>query len=233
MTTHLLEVRDLGRQSEGTWLLREISFSLQTGKLMVVMGPSGSGKSTLLRMLNRLDEPSSGSILLDGVDITTLPPQSLRRRVGMVMQSPHLFPETVADNIRFGPLQRGKQLSDEDVERLLSQVGLAGFGERSIKKLSGGEAARVSLARTLANEPELLLLDEPTAALDEAMSREIEALIAGLLQENGYTAIWITHHVEQAKRLAEQVLLLDQGRCKALGGVELLQQDSSIHGKMG
>lgn len=208
----ILEARQLGRCVDGKWVLRDISFALEEGECLAVMGPSGAGKSSLLRLLNKLDEPTEGTIILAGKDSHTIPPQELRRRVGMVMQAPHLFPGDIADNIRFGPRLQGRELTDEEVAKQLEAVGLSGMAGRSVEQLSGGEAARVSLARTLANTPEVLLLDEPTASLDEARSVEIEALIVALLQEHQMAAIWVTHSQKQAIRVSERMLHLEQGR---------------------
>jgi putative ABC transport system ATP-binding protein len=182
------------------------------GTVVAIVGPSGSGKSSFLRLLNRLDEPTSGTVYLDGVDYRSLPPQELRRQVGMLMQSPHLFPGTVADNLRFGPQQRGEELPQATVDELLERVGLAGYAGRDVANLSGGEAQRVSLARTLANRPQVLLLDEPTSALDEAMQREVEALICSIINEGGLTCLIVTHDQAQARRMASHAMTMEEGR---------------------
>jgi len=184
------------------------------------VGPSGAGKSSLLRLLVRLDEPSAGTVFLDGVDYRQLPPRDLRRRVGLVAQRAALFPGTVTYNVRFGPSQRGRELSQGRVEELLSGVGLSGFAGRDVANLSGGEAQRVGLARTLANEPEILLLDEPTSALDEASREGVEELIGSIIRENQLTCLMVTHDVAQARRMAEHALVLRQGRVAEKGPVE-------------
>lgn len=171
----------------------------------------------MLRLLNRLDEPTSGTVLLDGIDYRTLSPRDLRRRVGMVMQRPYLFPGTVAESIRFGPRQVDEVLDDGAVETMLEQVELAGFGSRRIDKLSGGEAQRVSIARTLANRPAALLMDEPTSALDEALARQVEELIAGIVRERHLTCLFVTHNRAQARRIADRVLVIDRGSVAAIG----------------
>ena len=138
------------------WIFGEI---LMARVVTMLIGASGAGKSSFLRLLNRLDEPTGGTIRLDGRDYRELAPRDLRRRVGMVMQSANLFPGTVAANVGFGPLQRGETLLPGQIDALLERVGLAGYQERDVSNLSGGEAQRVSLARTMANAPQTLLLD--------------------------------------------------------------------------
>jgi putative ABC transport system ATP-binding protein len=137
----------------------------------------------------------------------------------MVMQSPYLFPGTVAENIRFGPRQREEELPQESIEQLLERVGLVGYAERDVSNLSGGEAQRVSLARTLANSPEVLLLDEPTSALDEATQRDVEDLILGIIREQGFTCLLITHDTDQARRMATHVIVLEVGKLVSFGPV--------------
>ena len=136
-------------------------------------------------------------------------PRELRRKLGMVTQRPYLFPGTVADNLRFGPAQRGETLPPESIEELLSQVGLKDYAARDVANLSGGEAQRVSVARTLANSPLVLLLDEPTSALDEAAKLEVEAAIQKVVRNQGLTCVMVTHDVAQAVRLASRALVLD------------------------
>ena len=179
---------------------------------MAIVGPSGSGKTSLLRLLNRLDEPTSGTVFVEGIDYRNLEPRELRRKLGMVTQRPYLFPGTVAENLRFGPAQRGEVLTQQTIEDLLSQVGLKGYSERDVANLSGGEAQRVSVARTLANTPLVLLLDEPTSALDEVAKLEVESSIQRVVREHGLTCVIVTHDLAQAGRLAERALLLESGR---------------------
>src|ERR1700690_420304 len=158
-TAAVLRTEHLGRRVGHTTIVGDISLGVRHGELMGIVGPSGSGKSSFLRLLNRLDEPTSGTVFLEGQDYRQLPPRELRRRVGMVTQRPFLFPGNVAGNIRFGPLQRGEVVADKDIAQLLERVGLPGFAGREVANLSGGEQQRVSLARALANHPDILLLD--------------------------------------------------------------------------
>jgi len=207
-----LRAEKLGRSVPGKILVADATFEVGSGETLAIVGPSGSGKSSLLRLLNRLDEPTTGTVYIDGVDYRQIPPRELRRRVGMVLQRPYLFPGSVADNLQFGPRQRGHELSAQALEELLVGVGLAGFGSRDVANLSGGEAQRVSFARALANSPEALLLDEPTSALDEAAKKEVEVLIRKIGQERGLACVLVTHDVAQAARLAERVLVLETGQ---------------------
>ena len=208
----VLRAESLGRSVPGKVLVADASFGVLKGETVAIVGPSGSGKSSLLRLLNRLDEPTSGTVHLGGTDYRQIAPRELRRRVGMVMQRPFLFPGTVADNLQFGPRQRGAELSTRVVEELLAGVLLGGFETRNVANLSGGEAQRVSFARALANSPEALLLDEPTSALDEEAKREVETVIQGIGQRQGVACVLVTHDAGQAARLGQRVMLLESGR---------------------
>jgi putative ABC transport system ATP-binding protein len=207
-------------------LVQDVSVKVLPGEIVAIVGPSGAGKSSFLRLLNRLDEPTSGTVLLKSVDYRTLPPQELRRRVGMVMQTAYLFPGTVAANIAFGPGQRGEALDADRIASLLARVGLGGFADRDVGHLSGGEAQRVALARTLANAPEVLLADEPTSALDEASVRGIEELILDIVQERQMSCVIVTHNRAQAARLAARTMVMEAGRLVAFGpSREVLHDD--------
>ena len=216
----VLRAENLGRSVPGKVLVSAASFQVRKSETLAIVGPSGSGKSSLLRLLNRLDEPTSGTVYLHATDYRQIPPREVRRRVGMVLQRPFLFPGKVADNLQFGPKQRGQDLSAADIEELLTGVGLAGFESRDVSNLSGGEAQRVSFARALANSPEALLLDEPTSALDQAAKRDVETLIRRIGQEHGIACVLVTHEIEQAARLAERALILESGQIVRSGPVE-------------
>jgi putative ABC transport system ATP-binding protein len=135
----------------------------------------------------------------------------------MVMQRAYLFPGSVAENVAFGPRQHGESISGEAIDDLLTQVGLAGYANRNALTLSGGEAQRVAITRALANQPEVLLLDEPTSALDEAARRDVEALLASLVRQRHLTCVWVTHSMEQARAVADKVLVIGAGRMTAYG----------------
>ncbi|MGA8150958.1 MAG: ATP-binding cassette domain-containing protein [Terriglobales bacterium] len=209
----------LGRVVGSRVLIEDASFEVSSGEMLAIVGPSGAGKSSLLRLMNRLDEPTSGTVFVEGVDYREIAPRELRRKLSIVMQRPYLFPGTVEENLRFGPLQRGEVLPAEETAKLLDRVGLQGYASRDVANLSGGEAQRVSLARTLANSPLALLLDEPTSALDESSKLETEALIQEIVQERRLTCIIVTHDTAQARRLAGRALLVEAGRIARAGPV--------------
>ena len=173
----VLRAEGLGRSVPGKILVADATFDIRRGEALAIVGPSGSGKTSLLRLLNRLDEPTSGTVLLDGADYRRIAPRDLRRRVGMVSQRPYLFSGTVAENLRFGARQRGEELPADRIDELLAGVGLAEYAGRNVANLSGGEAQRVSFARTLANAPEVLLLDEPTSRA-ECLVTDVNGIFA-------------------------------------------------------
>lgn len=204
-------------------LLAEISCTFAAGRISALIGPSASGKSSLLRLLNRLDEPTSGRILLAGSDIRQLAPQQLRRRVGLVLQKAYLFDETVLDNLRrpFGYWQQPVPAADDArLRHCLEQVQLAPqVLTRPARQLSGGEQQRVSLARTLLGEPEVLLLDEPTSALDRPMADRLALMLRQLCRARQLALVLVTHDLRLVAQLADQLLFLQQGRLCEQGPV--------------
>jgi len=221
----MLETQDLSRAVRDKVLVSDISVQVQPGEVLAVVGASGAGKSSFLRLLNRLDEPTGGTVRLKGQDYRELTPRDLRRRVGMVMQMAYLFPGTVAANIAFGPWQRGERLAAEQIDALLERVGLPGYQARDVSNLSGGEAQRVSLARTLANAPEALLLDEPTSALDDVSARGIEDLVLNIVRERRMTCVIVTHNTAQAHRIADRTMILEAGQLVTIGPTKEVLHD--------
>jgi putative ABC transport system ATP-binding protein len=188
----------------------------------VVAGPSGAGKSTLLRCCNRLEAPTSGRVELRGVDVSTLDPLPLRRRVGMVFQRPTPFPGSVLENLRVA----APGLTEDGGAAALHDVGLdPTFATRAATELSGGEAQRVCLARTLVTEPEVVLLDEVTSSVDPAARRGLEDLARGLAGR-GVAVLWVTHDLAQLRRLADQVIVLVGGRVAYDGAAARLDADA-------
>ncbi len=181
-----------------------------------LFGSSGSGKSTLLRLCNRLEVPTRGRVLFCGKDIASLDPLALRRRVGMCFQRPTPFPGTVADNLRAAD----PDASDTRMRETLARVALTGsWLDRDATALSGGEAQRMCLARTLMARPEVLLLDEPTSAVDADAAGVIERAVRELAEVDGIPALWVTHDRAQVDRAADRVLRIDRGRCLGLDPV--------------
>lgn len=208
-----IEIKNLRKLSDkGVCILDGVNLQIPKGMIVGIIGPSGSGKSTLLRALNRLWEPPAGTVFLDGRDICDLDVLAVRRRVGMLFQLPALFQGTVADNVRYGPKLRGKKLSGEDVQSLLSVADLdASFINKNGNELSVGQQQRVAVARTLANDPEVLLLDEPTSALDPISTQNIEEALVKLKTNQGMTVIMVSHSIRQVQRIADLVCLLVDG----------------------
>jgi ABC-type methionine transport system ATPase subunit len=204
-------------------VLNGVQMAISAGEIVCLLGPSGSGKSTLLRCINRLTEPPPGAVFLAGTDVTTIDVLALRRQVGMVFQQVSLFPGTVAQNVSFGAGLQNKTLPAEEVERLLGLADLPSeFAGQDSQSLSGGEAQRVAIARALATGPSALMLDEPTSSLDPAATRHVEATMLKLRQELGLTLLWVTHHPEQAQRIADRIYLLVGGRVQDEGAPEQL-----------
>jgi putative ABC transport system ATP-binding protein len=207
----VLRAEGLRREAGGKTIVRDASFALAAGEVVAITGPSGAGKSSLLRLLNRLDAPSAGRVQLADEDTAALDVHELRRRVGMVMQQANLFPGTVAQNVGYGPALRDVVLKADEVEELLRTVGLAGYAKRDVVALSGGEAQRISLARTLANRPQVLLLDEPTSALDDAAKLMVEEALRAAMAQMAGACLIVTHDAAQAARLAQRTLLMQGG----------------------
>ncbi len=202
---------------DDTQIVRGVDLDVAAGETVTVVGPSGAGKSTLLRLLCRLDEPTGGTVYLDGTDYRTLDPTALRARVGLVPQAPALRDGTVRDNVTVGPRLRGESVPPGRIERLLERVDLDGYADRAAGDLSGGEAQRVAIARTLMMDPEVLLLDEPTASLDPDAQAEIEALLRELLTDADRTVVLVTHDRAQVDRIADRVVEFVDGRIRSQG----------------
>jgi putative ABC transport system ATP-binding protein len=193
-------------------VLRDVDARIERG-VTAVLGPSGSGKSTLLRLLNRLADPAAGTVRFDGEDVRALDVLALRRRAVLVPQLPAPLPGTVAYNVAFGPSLIGRTV---DVGHWLTLAGLSpAYADREADRLSVGEQQRLMLARALALEPEALLLDEPTAALDEATRDGVERTLADLHERLGVALVLVTHDRAQAGRLATRTIELRDGRVHA------------------
>ncbi len=205
----MLDIRDVTIAFEGRPLLDHVALHLDDGEVVALLGPSGSGKSTLLRIIAGLIVPEAGVVEIDGVDVTAVPTH--RRSIGMVFQDEQLFPHlSVADNVAFGLKMAGIQAGDRTrrADEMLEMVGLAGFGNRQIGRLSGGEAKRVALARSLAPSPRVLLLDEPLTGLDRDLHDRLAGEVAAILRRAETTAVWVTHDPSEADTVADRIVRL-------------------------
>ena len=208
-----IEARNISKRFGDYQALDDVSVLVPEGSLTALLGPSGSGKSTLLRVIAGLEAPDSGTVLIEGNDVTTRPART--REVGFVFQHYAAFKHmTVADNVAFGMSvrKRPKDVIRARVDELLELVGLAHLGKRYPSQLSGGQRQRMALARALAVEPRVLLLDEPFGALDARVREELRAWLRRLHDEMHVTTIFVTHDQEEAMEIAEQIVVVNEGR---------------------
>ncbi|MDD2502047.1 MAG: ATP-binding cassette domain-containing protein [Geobacter sp.] len=201
--------------------LHEINCSFTTGQLTALIGPSGGGKSSLIRLINRLEDPSSGQIHLTGQNIRDLPPPLLRQRVGMMLQKAYMFEGTVLENLQQPFRYRKEPLPAPDHQDLVRCIRLSRLSpdylQRDARTLSGGEQQRVNLARALINRPEVLLLDEPTSALDRPTTDSLGATLQEICHTEGLTVIMVTHDLRLARRISDQTIYLEAGRIVEAG----------------
>jgi glycine betaine/proline transport system ATP-binding protein len=222
--------QDILAATRCTIAVRDVSFEILRGELFVIMGLSGSGKSTVIRLLNGLITPTRGSVSVDGKNIHTLPRRELRevrnRSLGMVFQHFALFPHrTVRDNVAYGLHVRRVALDERRArtDAMLKQVGLAGWGEAYPGELSGGMKQRVGLARALATDAEVLIMDEPFSALDPLIRREMQDLLLSLHRDLGRTIVFVTHDLNEAMRIGQRIMIMRDGGVAQLGtGAQLL-----------
>jgi len=213
----LFELEQVTYSRQGQVVLRDLDARVPVGASAVV-GPSGSGKSTLLRLLNRLADPDSGRVRYEGTDVRERDVLALRREVSLVPQLPALIEGTVHDNVGYGARLAGHSF---DARRCLELAGLErSFESREASKLSVGEQQRVMLARALALEPRVLLLDEPTSALDEGARDAVEATLKRLRARTSISIVVVTHDTEQARRLADYAVRIDDGNVGEQGPIE-------------
>jgi putative ABC transport system ATP-binding protein len=214
-----LEARGISLERAHRRVLSDVDVGFRSRLVTAIVGPSGAGKTSLLRCLNRLEEPHAGEVLLDGADIRTLDPTALRKRVGMIFQTPILFEGSVRSNLSYGL----DGVDDGALVEALDAVGLhESFLDRDSTALSVGQGQRVCLARALVRGPEVLLMDEPTSALDKDATARIESLIRHLAEGDLAVAL-VTHNIAQASRVADRALLLVEGRVEAQGSMDEIE----------
>ncbi len=212
----MISVEHLRKEYPDVVPLKDVNTTIEKGEVISIIGPSGTGKSTFLRCLNRLETPTSGKIIIDGVDVTAKDCQLhlIRRKMGMVFQSFNLYPHmNVIENVMYAPMKVLKLSRAEAYERGMKLLRAVGMAQRELKypdQLSGGQKQRVAIARTLAMEPEIILFDEPTSALDPAMVSEVLAVINKLAQD-GMTMLIVTHQMHLAKAVSSRIFYMDQG----------------------
>ena len=196
----------------------DVSFGIEKGKLVGLLGPSGSGKTTILRMLAGLEKQDEGDVIIDGKKVNTLTPD--QRKIGFVFQNYALFPYmTVYDNIAYGlkVQKRDKKFIKNRVYELLELVGLPGVEKRYPDQLSGGQRQRIALARALAPQPEVLLLDEPFAAIDAKVRKELRTWLRETIDKVGITSIFVTHDQDEAIEIADEIIITNKGRIEQVG----------------
>ena len=215
----MIQVKDLHKSFGKNNVLNGISTDIKKGEVVVVIGPSGSGKSTFLRSLNLLEQPTSGSIIFDGDEITD-PKTNIdlhRQKMGMVFQHFNLFPhKTIRENITLAPVtlkKMTKEEADKKADELLERVGLADKANAYPEQLSGGQKQRIAIVRSLAMDPEVMLFDEPTSALDPEMVGEVLDLMKQLARE-GMTMVVVTHEMGFAREVGARVVFIDEGKIK-------------------
>ena len=226
MSEVIYTLEGLGKSYEGRSVLHIDRLHVHSGEILGVVGPSGAGKSTLLRLLNFLEPPTSGCVQFAGDRYNGRGevPIDVRRRVTTVFQRPILLDRSVRDNVRYGLRLRGKRDSASAIRTVLDEVGIADLADQKARRLSGGEAQRVALARAMVLEPEVLLLDEPTANLDPYNVGLIESIIRRLNESQEMTIVLVTHNIFQARRLAHRVLFLLEGSAVEVAEAEAFFQ---------
>jgi putative ABC transport system ATP-binding protein len=234
MPKSIFSIENISFSVDSLNILNNISLNIRDNDFIVLLGPSGSGKSTFLRMLNCLNSPTSGEIYFHDNLLSEYDTVELRKKVGMVFQSPTMISGTVKDNLIL-TLQWNKSadiINDSELIKILDQVGLdSSFLDKDAKALSGGEQQRIALARVLLNKPEVLLLDEPTANLDHQLSQKILRLVFELYKKLGLTVVLVSHHHSEIQNFAKQVVILIDGKIVEQGGNDIIKNPQSATAK--
>ena len=214
----IIELRDISKTFGDQQVLRGIDLDIYENEFLTLLGPSGCGKTTILRIIGGFEEPDSGKVLFDGIDIAKLPPY--KREVNTVFQKYALFLFlNVYDNVAFGLRIKGMtdEIIDEKVSQMLRIVGLSGYENRDVSRLSGGQQQRVAIARALINEPKVLLLDEPLGALDAKLRKDMQIELKKIQKEVGITFVFVTHDQEEALSMSDTIVVLNDGVIQQIG----------------
>ena len=218
MSDYLIELKNIYKDFGDTEVLKDINLTLAQNEFLTLLGPSGCGKSTILRLIAGFEEPTSGSVLFEGQDMSKIPPY--KRKVNTVFQKYALFPHyNVYDNIAFG-LKINKvdpKTIAYKVKKVLEMVNLSGYENRSVHQLSGGQQQRVAIARAIVNEPAVLLLDEPLAALDLKLRKGMQLELKNMQKELGITFVYVTHDQEEALTMSDSIVVMKEGTIQQIG----------------
>ncbi len=226
MPENIVQLNGVSKQYDGTQALKGIDLYIRKNEFLTLLGPSGCGKTTTLRLIGGFEQPTTGTILFEGKDISNVPPY--KRRVNTVFQRYALFSHmNVYENIAFG--LRIKKLDEQTIRykvgSMLKLVNLSGFEKRDIDSLSGGQQQRVAIARALVNEPEVLLLDEPLAALDLKLRREMQQELKNMQKQLGITFVFVTHDQEEALSMSDTVVVMNDGEIQQVGSPEMIYNE--------
>ena len=214
----LIQFKNIVKEFDGNLVLKGIDLDIYENEFVTLLGPSGCGKTTLLRILGGFLDPTKGEIIFDGEEISNVP--AYKREINTVFQKYALFPHmNVYDNIAFGLKikKQSKDVIEQKVNRMLSLIGLEGYGNRNVTLLSGGQQQRVAIARALVNEPSVLLLDEPLGALDKSLRKEMQYELKRIQQEVGITFIFVTHDQEEALTMSDKIVVMKDGHIVQIG----------------
>ena len=215
----IIRLEGISVSFDGEQVLKDFNLSIRDGEFVTLLGPSGCGKTTTLRAIAGFVKPEKGHIFFDGKDINNVPPH--KRNVNTIFQRYALFPHlNVFDNVAFGMRVHGKKHVEEKVNEMLHMVSLSGFGHRSVSQLSGGQQQRVAIARALANDPKVLLLDEPLGALDLKLRKDMQVELKKIQQQTGITFVFVTHDQEEALSMSDTVVVMDKGMIQQIGSPE-------------
>ncbi len=222
MTEGLIGIRNICKSFGSKEVLKNVNLAINRGEIFALLGPSGAGKTTLLRILDFFEKPKSGQVVFDGMQLNFHDAKKIRKKMSLLFQTPAVFNASVFDNVAYGLKVRGidKMIIGKKVGDALKIVGLSGMEKQRARTLSGGEAQRMAFARAIVYEPEILLLDEPTANLDPANVAKIEEIIRRIKNDLGTTIVIATHNIPQVKRIADRAGILLNGELIEVNSIE-------------